>query len=234
MTGNIKHFTGLFTRLTDALTPWITQGLSVLLTLRLCSHPWLFLCLPREPSVVLYLSFGAKPNGKCMSELNQESTESAEVMPETGRATSWKITPKEQLSVKSWHEISEHSADVFGRVDWCPHWFSKFLIHSSPDLAESSYKVVREPGSMEVTRTFKNFVPHLLMGIWKLRKWFQWRSSQSNRGTTSARAGFHCAWFCLGAECELGFCGPRIQYYANKPSLISNPVSPTGCDFIME
>lgn len=80
-----KYLTfGLFTRLTVALTPWITQGLSVVLTLSLCSHPWLYLSLLREPSVVVYLSSGPKPNGKYVSELNQKSAETAEVMPETG------------------------------------------------------------------------------------------------------------------------------------------------------
>lgn len=37
--------------------------------------------------MVLYLSSGAEPNGKCMSELNQKSAEGAEVMPETGGVT---------------------------------------------------------------------------------------------------------------------------------------------------
>lgn len=50
--------------------------------------------------MVLCLFSGAKTNGKCMSELNQESAESAEIMPETGRVTSLKITTKKQFSVK--------------------------------------------------------------------------------------------------------------------------------------
>lgn len=161
-----KYLTfGLFTRLTAALTPWITQGLSVVLTLSLCSHPWLYLSLLRKPSVSLYLSSGAKPNGKYVSELNQKSAESAEVMSETGGVTE-KSPQKSTYQWKIWDEISEQSEYLFGRVDWCPRWCFKFLTHSSADLAEPTYKVLRGPGSIEVMRTLKGFVPDLHMGIW--------------------------------------------------------------------
>lgn len=89
--------------------------------------------------------------------------------------------------MKNWDEIS----GLFGRMDWCPHWHFKLLIHSSADLTEFTYKVLGGPGSMEVTRALKGSVPDLHMGIWTEIE--EVVSVKTKVPTTSARAGLHCA-----------------------------------------
>lgn len=150
------------------------------------------------------------------------------------RRSNWKITPKDQLSVKNlgwnlravWRFIWDGGlvSSVVFQISY------SFLSWSSRVHLQSLERTWQHGGQKDFERLCTRS-PHGDIE-WNWRSGF--REDLPKVQTTSARAGLHCAWFCLGAECELSFCGPRTQNYANEPNLGNNPMPPTGCDFIME